>query len=391
MTSIDDKVHAEWQGFRANPDDVLFFRDSKPATVNFDHYFRSLFPPLPSTLYGMIRTARLCDRGVSLEGLNETRWKALPPELRAEIGEWGQIGSLRMRGPWLVRNQDETDREAEILLPAPADLGLILTDDDSAPRDVVRYLPVDGDGGRRNWSHGLKLMQPHLHVSPGGWRVWTARSGQPEPTAADGWFVKCSGMERWLSGGTPAAADLVRPADLWSVERRIGIGLETSARTAKKSQLFSFGYVRLRRGVGIGFEIQGCDLNPSRIAWLGGEGRVVHIERGPSLSARFTAAPSSSPFRSSLYLATPAVFNTPDASAPANPCPYAAVVRSSLHIGGWDLVRRGPKPLRRGVAAGSVYYVEAGDSAIRSYVPISDMHEQGFGLTLAGTVPKGES
>ena len=71
--------------------------------------------------------------------------------------------------------------------------------------------------------------------------------------------------------------------------------------------------------------------------------------------------------------------------------PYAAVVRSSLHIGGWDLVRRGPKPLRRGVAAGSVYYVEAGDSAIRSYVPISDMHEQGFGLTLAGTVPKGES
>lgn len=388
-----DEARNDWRAFRAMPDDVLFFRDGKPASLNLDHYFRSLFPPLPSTVYGMIRTARLCDYGVELEGLNRARWNDLPADLRAEVGEWGEIGSIRLRGPWLVRARETGGAESEVLLPAPADLGLVFAGDasdaDSDPRKVVRYLPVEVDRRRRSWSHGLELMQPYFVDDTGTWREWTPRADEADPKSADGWFVTCAGMDRWLAGKTPRVEDLVRSSGLWSVERRIGIGLEASTRTSKDSRLFSYGYVRLQPGVGVGFEVRGCDLQSSRIAWLGGEGRVVHIEHGPSLSDRF-GDPVREHSRATLYLGTPAVFTGPEASSPSHPAVYAAAVRSTVPIGGWDVARGGPKRLRRGVTAGSTYYVEAGDS-IRSYLPVSEMHEQGFGLALAGSVPEGGS
>src|SRR5258706_6422136 len=94
---------AAWQGYRLIPEDVLFFRDGKPATMGEDHYLRSIFLPYPSTIYGMVRTRRMLQEGCELSDCSEKWWGGLPSPLRAEIGEWGGYGSLRLRGPWLVR------------------------------------------------------------------------------------------------------------------------------------------------------------------------------------------------------------------------------------------------------------------------------------------------
>src|SRR5687768_8743082 len=102
-----------WQAYGLVPDDVLFFRDGKPSSRGQDHELRSVFPPLPSVLYGAIRTGRLLEEEVDLTRLDETAWRALPHHVLSEIGPWGGFGSLMVRGPWLTLN-------GAALIPAPA-------------------------------------------------------------------------------------------------------------------------------------------------------------------------------------------------------------------------------------------------------------------------------
>jgi CRISPR-associated protein Cmr3 len=376
-----------WRGFAVVPEDVLFFRDSKPSSMELDHYLRSIFPPLPSTLYGMVRTTRLCDYGIDLTNLDASHWRDLPAELRAEIGEWGETGSIRLRGPWLVRTGQTPGTSPEILLPAPGDLGLVFpahgAKPNARPLEVIRYRAADADRIAGNWSHSLKLVRPYSRSATGQWSDFRRPEDVGEPQSPENWFVTPPGMDRWLEGGVPLPEQLIPVSELWSVERRIGVGLQKSERTSKDGRLYSFGYIRLERDVTLGLEVAGCKLEPSRIAWLGGEGRVARLEKGPSLSERFPASDATSP--AALYLATPAVFSGDIASEPAIPKTVAAVVRSAIDIGGWDVANQRPKALRRGVPAGSIYHVASSDS-VSSYLPISEHHEQGFGVALAGSV-----
>ncbi|HXH40882.1 MAG TPA: type III-B CRISPR module-associated Cmr3 family protein, partial [Thermoanaerobaculia bacterium] len=77
-----------WQGYRLVPEDVLFFRDGKPSSIGDDHYLRSIFPPYPSTLYGLVRTQRLLEEGCDLSAVSEGWWKSLSDDLRGQVGEW---------------------------------------------------------------------------------------------------------------------------------------------------------------------------------------------------------------------------------------------------------------------------------------------------------------
>src|SRR5438552_10316090 len=158
----------QWTPLQVFPDDVLFFRDGKPNTQGDDHYLRSLFPPYPSTLYGALRTQRLIDFGVDLTGLDEARWKMLNAELRRELGEWAGFGSLWLRGPWLIWRK-------QVLMPAPADLGLLLNERTKprksepeaafqAIRTICRFRFETASGrvekereAERFWSHPLTL------------------------------------------------------------------------------------------------------------------------------------------------------------------------------------------------------------------------------------------
>lgn len=77
----------------------------------------------------------------------------------------------------------------------------------------------------------------------------------------------------------------------------------------------------------------------------------------------------------------------------------AAVVGGSLPLGGWDLAVGAPKPLRRALPAGSVFFFEprdrsAAEVAARvhgsAWVDDLDPHQklQGFGLAVAGCSPR---
>jgi len=425
MTSI--ATSERWTSFRVEPDDLLFFRDGKPSTRGSDHYLRSLFPPYPSTLYGALRTRRLLDGGVDLAGLGEASWDRRLNGLAAELGPWGGFGSLRLRGPWLLRGR-------EPLLPAPADLGVILgkaAEKEPPPVEtVVRFRPAHGElAGGGSDPAGLPLLLPHgADGAP-----WHPPAPGVEPRPAAGWFLTPAGLTVWRSGGLPAPDHFVHPSTLWQDETRTGLGLRPGQRAGEDGQLYTFGFIRLLHGAALGFEITGSALQPTGRLRLGGEGRSVTLAPGPTspfLSNQFPPLPGgrecvwergpggegpgeAGPLPGGSYLAL--TFATPTLSEtgawPPGFSPQqregelggialrlvGAVVPGFVHVGGWDLARQQAKPLRRAIPAGSVFLFEPlhGISAAAAAARIDgtclsdfsgDEHlaQQGFGLVAAG-------
>jgi CRISPR-associated protein Cmr3 len=392
-------VSGGWQAFELVPDDVLFFRDGRPSTRGADHYLRSLFPPHPSTLYGAVRTRRLLDEGIELAGLNERSWKSRLGGLTDELGDWGKLGSLRLRGPWLVR-------DGVPLFPAPQDLGLEIQppgakEEPGAPRiaAVVRYRPEE-ESGKAAWSHPLRPMAP-CEPDGDGWRRWRGDPGT-EPSPVPGWFLKPAGLAAWRRGGVPEAEDFVHAGELWCDETRTGVGLEAGQRMSAKSLLYTFGFIRLRSGVSLGFEVAGSGLRAGGRLRLGGEGRTAMLQAGPPF-------PNGEPVgakRISLCFATPALsaaggyppgFSAGRLSGEIAGRTWrltAAALRGFVNVGGWDLARDRAKPLRRAVPPGSVFLLESqgGEHAPSDALDglcLSDVVDnppawQGFGLAVAG-------
>jgi CRISPR-associated protein Cmr3 len=401
-----------WQGFRLAPDDVLFFRDGRPSTRGDDHYLRSLFPPHPSTLYGALRTRRLLDAGVSLRELRrrrQERWNELPEVIRQELGEWQGFGTLELRGPWLVRG------DQEVLLPAPADLAVIAAprrelEPDQQPQDepkppvaerVVRFLAGDRSAGGH--SHRGVLLQP-FEWQAGTWTPWEGAA----PRATPGWYITPAGMAAWAAGCAPELSELVHSEGLWAAEPRVGVGLEAERRVGEDGQLYTFGFVRLHPGVSLGFDVRGVVLKAKRRVVLGGEGRSCWLEAGPTLPDGAQAVPKALGMR--LALGTPALSKNGSAlpgfaalnatgELAGHRCRLAgACITGHTLAGGWDLAKAGPKPLRRAIPAGSVYLVQpegekrpsAADlhGITLSDYPEEHLAQQGFGLVLAGTEPQ---
>lgn len=385
-------------GFRFTPDDLLFFRDGRPSTQGDDHDLESLFPPSPATLYGALRARRLFDQEVAVGKLSEATWHGLlGPELEAELGRWGGFGSMRLRGPWLVRN------ETEVLLPAPADVAMTLkaTRGESPQIAELFRLRLEEATTAPRWSHSL-----------GAWRPFSLRNGawhdasDHAPTSASGeWWVTGAGLASWAAGGLPAADDLVHRSDLWQSEPRVGVGLAEGGRLAQEHLLFTFGYVRLARNVELGFDLSGSALKPELGLRLGGEGRTGQLRPGPT----FPGAPTMPATAGRVLVAslTPMLSGAgafPPGFAPKQlagcfgglPASLTgALVRGWQPLGGWDLVRRRAKPLRRAIPPGSVFALDFSSSGAAASLwgtTHSDFAEegssqQGFGLVACGAFP----
>ncbi len=395
-----------WRAFRVIPEDVLFFRDGRPSTRGSDHFLKSIFPPHPSTLYGAIRTRRLIDEGISLAELRRKKtavWATLADSLRQELGEWGEFGSLELRGPWLVRGE-------EVLMPAPADLGVRIdqesasVDEDAAPRikEIVRFREIpEREGGH---SHPLGLLAPFVR-SNGAWKRWPGTAARaPQPVTR--WFLTPRGYVRWAAGGLPSPDDFVHPADLWVDELRVGLGMDGGRRTGEAGMLYTFGFIRLLPGVSLGFEIRGGSLAPGRRIRLGGEGRTAWLDDGPAFPQ--CSAPSASRLR--LAFATPALSESGAYPPPFGPDTriadlqktrlrlLGASVSGHQPVGGWDLAENRAKPLRQAIPAGSVFIFDSPEAS--SLTPSTfhglnlsgfdgeNLARQGFGLVLAGADPQ---
>ena len=286
-----------------------------------------------------------------------------------------------MRGPWFLQH-------GEILLPAPLDLRIHSTRGEDPKDDcvtsVARLLPCRKGREARNWSHALAPMSPFEHKD-GEWKP--APQEKKETESSEGWLVKLEGMREWLAGVVPSHEQFISERQLWVNESRTGVGLIKERRTHVEGRLFTFGFVRLRDGVALGFELSGGTLECGRFARFGGESRVAQIEQGPLLSTELQTLDPPPSAGSVVTLLTPAIF--PGGALPDDRhVVTSAAVPRPLLAGGWDLAKHWPKPLRRAVPGGSVYWIEGETPAPLDSWSEPDMATQGFGLMLAGHQPR---
>ena len=367
------------------PNDPLFFRDSRPFTAGETDFATGIFPPMPSTLYGAVRSWLLLANPAAFDRFRKGKHHLL--------GSPCEPGSLRIAGPFLHHDK------WGLLFPAPADIVIRIgssagkrtsgeTEDFEHPHQVSRKklcrlpdrcdmrcfssssaeepppLPDSSDNGKRK-PPVCAFLTPGCDVTEDPWRP------------ATNCWITLDGLSAYLKGLTLPPGALILSRSLWRSEEKIGIQRNHKSRTTVYGMLYRIAQTRLRPGVRLALFVDGLgqrddDLKiPKSPVRFGGEGRTV------SLEVTKTELPRHSPPRSGerytlVYLATPLVLPASSQSResllrylerviscalkiqpPANI--IAAAIKGYSHLSGWDIDAKFPKETSTVIAAGSVF------------------------------------
>lgn len=356
------------------PSDVLLFRDGRPFAAGEDHRAVSLFPPMPLTMQGVIRSKVLADKGIDYVAYAQGKVPV------SEIGYGDDYGQLLLRGPFVAREVNG---------------------------QVVRYFTLPADVVTGQCSHPVVLAPlPSVHAQdespfdsnpPVGTTsrlpLWQRTTAHLE-TIENGWLGELE-LQRYLDG-QPFALTL--GGEVLERESRFHVGIDSRVKRPHQGDtgghLFQVEFVRLRPGVGLWVEVKGVGLPNEGMLQIGGEAKAAlyhEVNATPSLTAGGTAQG-----RFKLYFATPAYFASgwqPDDwgrfIAGGSVRLVAAAVPRPQPIGGFDMARRQHKPMRRFVPAGSVFFFESDDQVKIPEVITDDdgparLGQIGFGQVFVG-------
>lgn len=334
------------------PLDVLFLRGNK-LFGDPGSYGEALVPPWPSVAAGAIRSRMLADDGVDLAAFGQGRIE------HPTLGTPAAPGSFTVTAFQLARRY--ADGRTEALTAPPADL--VISGDES--QLSVRRLRPTVLGGGVFASCGL----PQLPVQA------EDRRGKP----AGGYWLTESGWQRYLAGQTPVADDLVKSAQLWGLDLRVGVGLDAERRSAADGHLFSVQAVAMRKreheGFDVGFlaTVAGAGIPQSGLIRFGGDGRGATLHAAEVTRPQVDLVALSLARRCRIVLTSPGLFpegwRLPGVDEDGRFSLHgvrgrlvcAAVPRAET-ISGWDLARRMPKPAQRVAPSGSVYWLDELDA-----------------------------
>jgi CRISPR-associated protein Cmr3 len=347
------------------PMDVWLFRDGKPFRAGEDHAAETLFPPSPFTLQGAIRPKVLADKGVNLAEFAKNGERNPDPD----VGYGENFGKLRLRGPILMRCKDG---KWERLIPIPADVVEVALICPSCghrnPPKTERCKKCDQRLTRSKAEYGMisPCDLPFMTNSPEGLQIlWAQKPERYEQ--AKGWLPE-SEWERYLRGQAPE--QVVTSGKLFTFEPRFGIAIDADKGTTEEAMLYQARFVRLKKETALWAEVDGVSLNEGGFLRFGGEGRAAVYEalsQQESLRplSQFNFASNSNRFK--VVLVTPAWFSggwqpkDGDWSKVfgASVQLVGAAIPRPLLLGGFDVAKGVPKPMRAFVPAGAVYFFEA--------------------------------
>lgn len=350
-----------------DPLDVLFLRGNK-LFGDPGSYGTALMPPWPSVAAGALRSRMLADGNIDLSTF--ARGEKTHPEL----------GTPQAPGPFTVTafhlGRRFADGRVETLYTPPADL--VITEADSGagnchPKIAVRSLRPTALAAKLACSAPLPLL-PVL-----------AEQHRTKP--ATGYWLTEAGWCTYLQGQPLNANHLVHASELWSLDLRVGVGLDTTQRKASEGKLFSMQAIAVRQrhhrhhardsfDVGFIVAIDGATPPQEGVVRLGGDGRAAAIEKADWQPPQANFEAIAQARRCRMVLTTPGIFPSGWLPTGANLdqrrndgairfelqsvsgwIVSAAVSRYEV-VSGWDLAQWSPKPAVRAAPAGSVWWLE---------------------------------
>lgn len=332
-----------------SPNDVLMFRDGRPFSGGDDHFAHCIFPPSPTTIYGALRAHILSIHFPDFKKYSENI--DIPKDIVDEIGTPQTYGSLSIDGFFVARLEGNTS------IPYF-----------SIPLDVVNKK------GEKEDNINLSIMAPNESLSKlvkSDMNIlnysWITSKDFFEPISG---FLSRTEMTKYLKGEVPT---ITESKDIFTIEERTGIGKNILSRSVERGRLYTVGYIRVNTDFGFLIKVANSKLLPEKgMLRIGGDGRsaayfkcnyedldIGQIKNIVDRTKRFK-----------IVLITPAVFrkgwlfdwvdsNTMLAKMDNFEIKLVgAIVGRPTFIGGFDLVKRAPKEMKKAVPSGSVYYFE---------------------------------
>lgn len=356
------------------PSDTLYFRGTRPFTKGEDNFSDFIFPPYPSTFYGLIKTNILFNFG-SIEEFkaNKHKYQKLLTE-----------DSIEIRGPFIKDKYF-------FYFPVPKDL-------------------VEVNGDRKAV---LKVIKPSLFIKEDNFENIFYWNGVGIVEDESG-FINSTYLEKYLNNSN---CDFSIEKDIYETEYKVGIKRNYSTLTSEDHNLYSIPMIRMKEDLEFLLEINNVDENIIEFfstSTFGGEGKVVFLRKEADVKFENiidinaqTKNKINEDKKFKIYLATPAIFekgwlpkwidenNMEGKFEGIRLKLVSCSIGKYIRIGGWDMAKNEPKPVKKAVPAGSVYVFEILDSnktaddimEVFHFKNISDKYpKQGFGLSLAGGV-----
>ena len=402
--------------FFIEPYDLLFFKDGRELQAGTEYTAEGVFPPMPSTVYGALRSKTVTEAGGTFDlenfGLEDT-------SEGKQVGTLTSTGTLRIED-FIVAFKHE--KEVIKLFPVPQNLlfpedQLNNSDSSSETLHPCQSCPLDKPDPtpyfKTNLPDWFNLSTP---FKPEG-TVLTPASG----------YLGEKSFESYLKGeltnvhnnsydlsSSEMSRSLVAAENLYRPEPRMHTALSNQTKSVQESKLFTIDYIRPQEGTGIIVDTN-LDSSPFNTPYLrlGGESRPVNIKQIETndfdKSAIISKIRKDPKQRFKLVLTTPAVFESgwipdgidPDTGKGVLPGTQlhiqllGATLPRYTNISGWDLSKNRPKPAQRGVQAGSVYFFQLLEGQVEELVDVAfgksiisdnEFNKQGFGITYTGAI-----
>lgn len=393
------------------PSDVLLFRDGRPFSAGEGHRARSIFPPTPNTMQGVIRSKVLSDRCGRYEtykngcnGCEKQSNCTIPDEIgRPAQNGRGSYGNLQIRGAIISKYEKP---KLTAYFPVPADVVEVKEKseqrDHSKPR--LRFLQPLSQKlyGDNDLSGGDLSDAPQAKLLP----LWTQEKTPVEGVQA---YWEQKDLQNYLLQEYLSITEYTKADKLYLRESRYGIDVDNARQTVKEGQLYQTEFIRCEKNIGLYTEVDGVSNLGGNLIAIGGENRAAqchHLKQKIDWK-EFTQKLENKLQKADgfkIYFATPTIFDAGwlpnwlsknDLSGAYHGIQLQLVAASIPRyqtIGGWDVAYNRPKPTNRAIPAGSVYYFT---SNVKPSEIIKAFHWQniadessdaqiGFGLALVG-------
>ncbi|MFW5871820.1 MAG: type III-B CRISPR module-associated protein Cmr3 [bacterium] len=357
--------------FKIYPLDTLFFRDSRPFSKGVDSWANGIFPPAPSVFYGALRSAHFSHHIDELDKANE---------------DGDPTKNLKIKG--IFFRVGESD-----YLPLPYDL---VKKKKSSKKEVFPLIHKDIS----DYFHSGKTSHILTTDEDITEAVETVKSGLIENGDLNSYLKnEYNGSKKY---------NYHELSEFVSNEPKIGIARNNYSHSTEEGMLYRVGMNRLDNFSFV-IDFNGLGLPHKGFIKIGGEGKGASYELIDDLMEiqKPDFADTDKFFK--LYISTPAIFNNgwiPDwinpekleGIVPDTNCRVrllTAALSKPLHLGGFDIKKRQPKPMKKAVGNGSVYYFEVIEGNIKKIVDeihgksISDEEmnkKQGFGISFIGRI-----
>jgi CRISPR-associated protein Cmr3 len=338
------------QWIEIDPLDTLFLRGSEPMVAGQNHEVRSVFPPMPSTILGALRTAILTQRGVDLAEFIKDE-ESSPVVASLPLLGSAEKSGFAVAGPLI--EAEIAGGAREIFLPSPAywfggankNKNIMSVCTAKAGLDETATIGLVGGS-----PFPLLVEVPQSTGMKNLYGFW-ANAAAFSAVAKGDCQLEIVDDIRILKAGKPA---LLQPDALFGREQRTGIALDLSSRRVRKGHLYTSTHVRLVSGarllVALSAELVPSHLDSEGLLQLGGEQRLSRYRlRKGKVSLPVTAtgwAMTLAPIEFRALRQT-RLLDRPRASGPL------------LRMAGWDMKKQFHKPTVAYLPIGTV--IEPGD------------------------------